>query len=130
MLEHVDVLCVNETEAERISGEEADLELAIARLAGWVQHCVIITLGSKGCLWRQRGEGATVSFPAAQCAKSVVDTTGAGDCFCGSLVWGLEREGGDFGKAIRLANQVAALSVQTMGAQNSYPRLDELGDKH
>ncbi len=51
----------------------------------------------------------------------VVDTTGAGDTFCGALVLALA-EGQGEADALRFASAAAALAVTKPGAQPSLPR--------
>ena len=63
-------------------------------------------------------------MPASSVDK-VVDTTGAGDAFVGSLAVFLAR-GAGLVEAAQRANQVAALSAQQPGAQSSFPRADAL----
>ncbi len=53
-------------------------------------------------------------------AVSVVDTTAAGDCFCGVLAAGLDR-GLAIDTAIRRANVAAALACSRPGSQGSLP---------
>jgi ribokinase len=117
----VDVLCVNETEALAISKQET-MDSAIRELLKSVQT-VIITMGKAGCMFSTKGMAQPKVIPAYD-AGSVVDTTGAGDCFCGALAFFLARKY-TLDRAIGLANQVAAVSVTRKGAQASYPRLTE-----
>jgi ribokinase len=49
-----------------------------------------------------------------------VDTTGAGDCFCGALAVALS-EGRALPEAVHFANTAAGLSVQRLGASTSMP---------
>jgi ribokinase len=82
---------------------------------------VIVTLGAEG-VWLVTGEDA-VHLPAP--AVTVVDTTGAGDCFCGVLAAGLA-EGLDLEVAIARAVAAASLAVTRIGAAPSMPRTEEL----
>ena len=54
-----------------------------------------------------------------------VDSTAAGDCFCGALAVALGR-GDALAEAVRFANRAAAISVTRRGAQPSLPYLKEL----
>lgn len=54
------------------------------------------------------------------CAAKVVDTTGAGDCFCGVLAAELAA-GADMLSAVAMANAAAARSTETAGAASSMP---------
>ncbi len=84
---------------------------------------VIVTLGSKGCLVSQAG--CFTALPACRGVK-VVDTTGAGDAFCGGFAAGLVQFSGDLIAAARYANAVAALSVTKIGTAPAMPTAAEI----
>jgi len=65
----------------------------------------------------QKGIGWRV--PALELEK-VVDTTGAGDCFCGTLAAAIHNKLA-LGSAMRRAVVAASLSCTKEGAQDSYP---------
>jgi ribokinase len=54
-----------------------------------------------------------------------VDTTGAGDAFCGALVQALA-EGAALVEAARWAARAAAVSVTRLGAQGGMPRREDV----
>lgn len=83
---------------------------------------VLITLGSKGCLYAARGSTA-VHFPAPD--VSAVDTTGAGDTFVGALAVAIG-EGRPVPQAVAWASSAAALCVQKPGASTSMPYRSEI----
>lgn len=129
-----DILIPNETEFVtlvnqlRLAGRKKLTEAALAALTGEKLHrlcrafgvrTVIVTLGARGCLVSQPGGFTTV--PACTGIK-VVDTTGAGDAFCGGLAAGLVKFAGDTVSAARFANAVAALSVTKIGTAPSMPK--------
>ena len=92
-----DPVVVNELEADEL------------RASGAEPGSVLVTLGSRGSRW---GE---VTVDAAAVA-AVVDTTGAGDSYCGTLAARLAA--GDTGEAaMRAASAAAARSVGWTGAQ-------------
>lgn len=111
----IDYLIVNEHEARLISGL-ADLGAASVALAGRVPS-LVITLGAEGCALYDSGVELT-RIPARR--VRVVDTTGAGDSFCGALAAALAM-GTDFVAAAGFATAAAALSVQKPGAVPSVP---------
>jgi len=112
LLADVDVLVVNEPELAALSGSGDPARLARA---------VVVTLGAKGARVHHGGEVAQVPAPAVP----VVDTTGAGDCFVGTLAYGVA-SGRDIVDAARLACVAAALSVRAVGARSGLPTLREV----
>ncbi|MGC8824794.1 MAG: ribokinase [Bacteroidales bacterium] len=121
----VHTMVVNETEAEMVTGITTDTLSGVERagdymLAKGVQYAVI-TLGEKGVYLAGRSE----QFFVEGIKVDAVDTTGAGDVFCGALAVACT-EGMPIKKAIEFANAAAALSVTRLGAQPSAPRRDEI----
>jgi len=121
LLNLVDILIPNETEAEIISGhkvsDNAGRKKAFDLLLTHVNESVILTLGSKGVVYRTKsGEQKLIK---AQQVKAV-DTTAAGDVFCGYLASYLS-SGSSLGDATAQANKAAAISVTRKGAQPSIP---------
>lgn len=116
--DQVDVLVVNEHEAADLVGgsPSAGPEGLAAALLGRVP-AVVITLGGRGSLVAERG-GRPVRVPAAQ--VTAVDTTGAGDTYCGVLAAALARSAG-LVEAARLAGAAGALAVTRSGAQDAVP---------
>jgi ribokinase len=121
LLAAVDYLVVNETEFAQLLGESTSSmppHRITGLLAEGVGHAknVVVTLGADG-LSARIGKSAT-RIPGH--TVTAVDTTGAGDCFCGAfgaaLARGLEPE-----RALRYANAAAAISVRTLGAGPSMP---------
>lgn len=125
--EQIDVLVVNEHEAADVG---SDLETGAGRRSNTSElaqallervPAVVITLGSAGCLVAERGK-EPVQVPAP--TVEAVDTTGAGDTFCGVLAAALAR-GEDLVDAARLAAVAGALAVTRPGAQGAVPTVDE-----
>lgn len=119
LLADVDVLIVNEGELAALAGADGAIEANLARID---VPCVIVTLGQRGCIARIGAE--TLQQPAF--AVEVVDTTGAGDTFCGTLVAALAR-GEAMAAALREASAASALACTRMGAQASIPTRAEVG---
>lgn len=118
LLADVDVLIVNEGELAAIAGADGTIEANLARID---VPCVVVTLGARGCLARVGAE--TLRQPAF--AAEVVDTTGAGDTFCGVLVAAFAR-GAELGQALREASAASALACTRMGAQSGIPSRAEV----
>ena len=118
LLAALDVLIVNEGELAAITGVAGDLDAALERIG---VPCVIVTLGGAGC--RARCDGALLQQPAF--AVQAVDTTAAGDTFCGVLVAALSR-GAGLPLALREASAAAAIACTRVGAQASIPTRAEV----
>jgi len=125
--ESTDWLIANEVEMQGLLAEaglptEVDLppEDLMSLIPGWSQTLgcdLVLTLGSQGALGYHRESGA-VFVPAPK--VTAVDTVGAGDCFVGYFV-SLMSSGLTWEEALRGAVHAASESVQTEGAQSSYP---------
>ena len=114
LLSLVDILIVNEAELAVLAGPAAGgIEQRLARID---VPCVVVTLGERGCC--ARVDGKVVAREGF--AVKAVDTTAAGDTFCGVLVAALGRRLA-FAEALREANAAAALACTRLGAQSSIP---------
>lgn len=113
----LDILIVNETELAQYAGASREL-VALSEVASAARGLivrdgqrVIVTLGARGAVAVDTTSVIEVPGRAVQ----VVDTTGAGDCFCGVLAASLD-EGFALPDAMHRANVAAAISTQTAGA--------------
>jgi len=121
LLRFCEVVVVNRGEAESITGL-SNPEAAAHKLHALGCATAIVTLGSDGCLWVDpQGAGCMAAV-----AVTALDTTGAGDTFCGVLVAQLG-EGAALRNAIAAAQAAAALSVTRHGAFAALPSAVELG---
>ena len=105
-LERADLIIVNE-------GEAAFYGDMLALLPG----LLAVTLGARGAQLFRAGELIAEASPPPVAA---IDTTGAGDCFCGYLAAGLTR-GDTIERAAAEANAAASIAVQSFGAAASIP---------
>ncbi|MFT4935692.1 MAG: ribokinase [Pseudoalteromonas distincta] len=126
LLALADMLILNETELASFAGldaEPADPEAAVAAARSLARsgQTVLATLGAAGAV-AVRGDE---EFRVAGLRQQAVDTTGAGDCFCGALAAGLDR-GMTLPAAMGFANAAAALSVTRAGAAASMPTAAEV----
>jgi ribokinase len=126
LLAKIKYLIPNETEASVLSGVQVvdgeTAEAAARRLTDEGVEQVLITLGDKGVVSVLK-DGTVLSIPAI--VVPVVDTTGAGDTFVGSLAVELA-SGKSVREAIQYAQYAAALKVTKLGAQTSIPHRDEV----
>lgn len=136
----IDLLLVNELEAEAMSGVKvgtpAEAAQAAERLLEQLRPggCVVVTLGAQGAValadpagpfarGLDPGGARPLYVPAMK--VEAVDTTGAGDVFTGGLVSQL-CAGRSLDYALRFATAAAAITVTRPGAQSSFPRPDEV----
>ena len=108
VLAATDVIVPNEHEVELLGGVEALLAAGVAT--------VLVTLGSRGV--DVVTSGGTRRQPAFQVTP--VDTTGAGDAFCGALGARLAT-GANLDDAVAFATAAGALATTTAGAVPSLP---------
>lgn len=106
------LLVMNALEAE-------DLQKSFGRSPG---IDMIVTRGAAGAEWFSAGT-EPLSVPAF--SVQPVDTTGAGDCFIGTLAAGLDR-GLDRRSAMRRAAAAAAIQVTRPGAAKAKPTAAEV----
>ncbi|RKU36540.1 ribokinase [Candidatus Poribacteria bacterium] len=124
LLRYVDILTPNQSETELLSkmrvnnDEEARNAAAVlrARMTDTETSTVVLTLGERGALMLT----ATTSERVPAYAVEAVDTTGAGDAFCGALATALA-SGETLHAAIALANAAGAAAVTVVGATPSMP---------
>lgn len=119
LLEWIDILVVNEGELASLSGHSGSIAECLKRIAVPI---VVVTLGHRGCC--ARFNGTFLVQPA--CAITPVDTTAAGDTFCGGLVAALS-QGADMAHALATAGAAGALACTRLGAQSSIPQQAEVG---
>ncbi|MFF0266977.1 ribokinase [Kribbella sp. NPDC004536] len=127
LLAEVDLLVVNETEAEAIAGPDRSALLKKVPAA-------VVTLGGAGAVILTR-DAEEIAVPGVR--VEVVDTTAAGDTFCGVLAATLAATSAndsitasDLTNAVRRANVAASLSVQAAGAIPSVPHGDAIDARY
>jgi ribokinase len=117
LLEHVDILVPNRSELGQLSGDPAPTTLeevgrCAARLA--FGGTLVVTLGRDGAAVVDASGRVVEHVPAPE--VEAVDTTGAGDAFCGVLAHELARRG-DLSAAVHRAVELASTSTLSEGAQ-------------
>ena len=123
VLDMVDVLVLNEGEAQTVlSGETTDPTQQAKTLAARHNLFSVVTLGADGAVAATPDQEWRV---AALPLEKVVDTTGAGDAFVGTLAAALAL-GHDHPTALRWASTGAGLACLTLGCQPAYAALRDL----
>lgn len=117
LLGYVTLLTPNEHELGLVLGDKPVDRLLRSRPQG-----IVVTLGGEGSACAL-ANGEICHVPAM--GAKVVDTTGAGDTFCGALATSLVR-GDDLPGAMRYASVAASLSVTKAGAQGGMPTASEV----
>ncbi len=118
-------LVVNETEAQFLTRIEnvnlSNTDEASALLLEMGCENVIITLGENGSFMASN----LTSYHIPSFKVKAVDTTAAGDVYCGSLATAIS-EDKDLRKAVTFASAASAIAVTRLGAQSSAPSRDEI----
>ena len=126
LLRLTDIVVPNETEARQLTGIAADSPAGAAgagrALLEGGPRAALITLGDRGAVLIEAGR-EDVALPPFD--VHVVDTTAAGDAFCGALAVALA-EGQSLPLAARFAAAAGALAVTVAGAGPSLPRRQEI----
>lgn len=120
LLALLDILVVNRGELATVSRHAGSVEECLARIQ---VPCIVVTLGERGCCARSGGQFLVQDGYAV----TPVDTTAAGDAFCGVLVASLG-QGQSLPEALRRANAAGALACTRPGAQSSIPARAELDE--
>ena len=115
----VDVLVPNRGELETLAGGRGD-PVTLARSIT-AARAVVVTLGEEGAIVVEGDRAERVRAPHVE----AVDSTGAGDAFCGALAEAMAG-GATVVEAARWAVRVAAVSVTRPGAQGGLPRREDV----
>jgi len=117
----IDLLIVNEVEAEEISGHENLDKIEAYFRQEWPHAEVLITLGKAGV--RMLKKDKTIDVPAFE--VTAVDTTAAGDTFIGFFLSAYS-DHSDSKTALLRACAASALAVTKAGAAQSIPTKEEV----
>lgn len=116
LLSLINVLVVNERELAGIAGVAFTSVGIAANLMALNVPAIVVTLGAQGCVARIDGK----LFTQPGYRIDPIDTTAAGDTFCGALAAALARRL-DTQEALRQASAASALACTRPGAQESIP---------
>ncbi|MCX6018070.1 MAG: ribokinase [Chloroflexi bacterium] len=127
-LSMLDYFVVNETEAAFVLGFDVDSDKNVRRAAAALlargPRNVIITLGEKGA-FVATGDGQSALVPSFP--VTAIDTTAAGDTFCGAFAVALLENRPPL-EAAHFANAAAAITVTRLGAQAAVPTREEIDE--
>lgn len=122
-LNMVDVFILNELEGQTLSGSEStvDADVMAALIARFPHADIVFTLGAKGAMYHDGRYDLTCPTHKVP----VVDTTGAGDTFCGYFL-ACTMRGMEPQKALETATRASELAIGKKGAAVSIPTLDQV----
>ena len=120
-LELVDLFIVNEIEGEALTGEKEPEKILLAFREKYPHAKIVLTLGSEGSCYQDEETFATQEIYK----NTVVDTTGAGDTYCGYLLTCL-MEGVPVKEALNMATAASSIAVSRQGAAPSIPKREEV----
>lgn len=112
------IITPNETELQMLTGTK-DIEVGTKKFLERGVEKVIVTLGSKGCLYMDKHN--TEYFDSYK--VEAIDPTAAGDTFNAALAVGVHK---NIDEMLRFANAAAGLSTTKLGAQSSIPYLNDV----
>jgi ribokinase len=126
LLALTDVLILNETEARLLAGvpdhqDDADWSALAAQLSRRGPQAVVLTLGEDGAVVH----GPDGGWHQSAFATDVVDTTGAGDAFCGAVAAALA-QAETLPVAVRRGCAAGAFAVTKAGAQRALPSAQDV----
>ncbi len=117
----IDILVLNETEAEGLSGESDPLTALQKLTESFPETEILITLGKDGVIQKQ---GHSKMITCGVWEVEVKDTTAAGDTFIGCYV-ASRSKGLDTETALELASRASNITVMREGALPSIPHPGE-----
>jgi ribokinase len=124
----VDIISPNLTEAEILTGQQAD---EVSERVDKVMAADLLRMGAKAAVLKLGHRGSLVLTSEGLIASikpykvDIVDTTAAGDAFTAALAVGVAK-GMDLPAAARMANAAGALACTRFGAQASMPTIHEV----
>ena len=129
-LQHADIVKISDEETEFLFGIAPE-EAAKHIIDSFGVRLVYVTCGAEGCFYRTK---TASGFVKALSGIAVKDTTGAGDIFGGSAMYGLLRAGGvpekltaeELENIVSFACASAGLSTTKAGGISSVPELGEV----
>lgn len=115
-LQAVSCFLVNEVEGEALTGKKEYEDILAALHTAYPNAIIVLTVGDSGVLCQQ---GDAV-YRHGVYDVPVVDTTAAGDTFCGYFIAGLA-QGQPMGQVLETASAASSISVSRAGASDSIP---------
>jgi ribokinase len=128
LLKNIDYLITNEIEFNQLAvflgyDTSTGIEKINKEISEKEQLCSIITLAEKGSIAHLK-DGTSIKIPALKLDK-VIDTTGAGDAFCGTLTACLYKDI-SIEESMKRASIAGSLACMNKGIQDSFVYLNDI----
>ncbi len=120
-LNKIDCFLINEIEGQILTGEKDASKIMHAMQAQYPESSLVLTLGAEGAYY-QNGD-QQIFIPSLK--VKAIDTTGAGDTFCGYFIANLTR-GKIVEESMKRASRAASLACTVKGASNSIPMREDV----
>ena len=122
-MELVDYFLINEVEGKALSGVDSeDYQVILEGLfRRFPNAAIVLTVGEQGVLYRHKEIRESHGIYSVE----AVDTTAAGDTFCGYFLTCLSKEL-PISQALDIASRASAIAVSRHGASNSIPHWNEV----
>jgi ribokinase len=120
-LQYVKWFILNEIEGQKLTGETDPSSIAEKLLQMYPESTVILTLGSKGVLYKD----SSTTLQHGTYKVDRVDTTGAGDTFTGYFIAGITKNFSP-GECLEFASIASSITVSRKGAAVSIPTIKEV----
>lgn len=120
-LNKITYFLVNEIEGSMISEKEDEDEILKHIIKKYPEGKVVMTVGSRGARYLDKN----MSYDVSGEKVDAIDTTGAGDTFCGYFLSSISR-GKSVEESMNIANKASAFACTIKGASNSIPEIGDL----
>lgn len=120
-LNKIDCFLINEIEGQILTGEKESTKIMEAMRSMYPKASLVLTLGAEGAYFQKDGN----RFFSPSVEVHAIDTTGAGDTFCGYFIASVTK--GEYIKeSLRKASRAASLACTIKGASNSIPMREDI----
>lgn len=117
----IDYLFINKLEGQMLTGKKEKMQILKSLREKYPECRVVLTLGKNGAAYA----GPEGAYEQEIFATDAVDTTAAGDTFCGFFITAISK-GKNVQHALRIASMASSICVSKAGAAKSIPTMEEV----